>query len=495
MIMSEIKINSEFWYNSGNKLTIAIAHNALSNYAEKFLSALKLEDKSIPIILDTNVLLAYYGMSQQEKKKLITFLNENSNRLFITHQVEKEFLKNRLNIIKKEFFSPLEKIETDFKSTYKEIKDKFKRFIDDKKRILSNDYPEIWQELIKKEQKINEMLGDEENLLDKIKKAIETTTTDYKNIYVTDKLLEACSKLRITPPLNEEEIKFVQEQYDDLWQKYNSETNESKKREIIFPGCGDKKEKESDPYGDFIIFHEILKFMVVGVNGSGQTKTDVIFLTREKAKGDWMHDDLKPIIHYIEKVYLLTGKTLFIIHAEKPLEITFENIHKNNKTTENDLILRESTIVNINHDENWAFAYSRLGNLYFNRYLMLNPEEFQFLNKDEVVRYKIGKNSEGEDIAIDVEKVIYSFDDVTQKIYCSQICNIDKNRGYGFVDDHPQNLYFHQSFLDKGTVFDDLNIGDNLEYIVGRNEQGEYIIRLARKVLTINNTKETETND
>ncbi|MEH2009663.1 hypothetical protein [Nostoc sp.] len=74
--MSEIKINSEFCFNSTKKLTIEIAHNALKNYADKFSAALEL-DKSMSMILDTNVLLAYYGLFQYEKDKLIEFLSQN----------------------------------------------------------------------------------------------------------------------------------------------------------------------------------------------------------------------------------------------------------------------------------------------------------------------------------------------------------------------------------------------------------------------------------
>lgn len=56
--MTELKINSEFCFDSSKKLTIEISHNALKNYSDKFSGALELQ-KSIPIILDTNVLLAY----------------------------------------------------------------------------------------------------------------------------------------------------------------------------------------------------------------------------------------------------------------------------------------------------------------------------------------------------------------------------------------------------------------------------------------------------
>lgn len=325
--MTELKINSEFCFDSSKKLTIEISYKALKNYSDKFPEALKLQ-KSLPIILDTNVLLAYYGMSQIEKKGLIEFLNENKNRIFLTSQIEKEFLNNRIKVINKDFFMPLENIQSEFQATYKDIKNKFKSFLESKKNILSKDYPSIWNSLLEKQEKLNEIFGDEQILSESIAEAIETTTMDYKQIYLMDKLLEVCANLKITSALSDEEVKFVKNQYDVLRKKYEAVKKPEIKRELTFPGCGDKSGKE-DPYGDFIIFHEILKFMVCEKNGLD--KTDVIFLTREKVKGDWFYQDLAPITHYIEKVFLVTEKTLFIIHADRPLGISFENIHQSNQ--------------------------------------------------------------------------------------------------------------------------------------------------------------------
>jgi cold shock CspA family protein len=478
--MSELKINSEFCFDSSKKLTIEIAHKALKNYADGLSLAIKL-DESIPVILDTNVLLAYYGISQIEKDKLIKFLKQNKDRLFLTSQIEKEFLRNRIRTINKDFFNPLKSIESEFKSTYKDIKHKLNSFIESKKNTLSNDYPEIWSSLLEKQERLKEILEDEQTLSGKLAQAIETTTTDYKNIYVVDNLLEACAELTITPALDDEEVNFVKKQYDALWQKYEKyekEKDETKRREITFPGCGDKRRKE-DPYGDFIIFHEILKFMACENDGENKKK-DVIFLTREKTKGDWIHSDLSPIIHYIEKAFLVTDKTLFIIHAEKPLEISFENIHKVDQTQENDSIIRESTILSLNIDKRWGFIYSKIDNLYFNQYLMEDQGAFDFLCQNDIVQYQIGQNLSGEDIATNVKKVVYSFEDKTQPSLKSTIFRIYEDKGYGFISAQPENLYFHSTFLKDPKAFHSLEVGSSVEYIVGKNEFGGDIARLVR---------------
>lgn len=328
--MTQQRINSDFCFPSNKELTIETSYRALKNYHDKFSAAFELQ-KPIPIILDTNVLLAYYGMSQSEKKRLIEFLNENKERIFLTSQIEKEFLKNRKKVIEQKFLTPLNSIQPDFETMYKDIKNKFQSFIDSKKNILFNDYLPIWNSLLEKQKQLNEILEDEEILSKSLEQAIETTKNNYKDINFEDDLLEVCASFKITSALSDEEVKFLETQYEVLWQKYQAVEKPEMKQELIFPGLGDRVvAKKEYPYGDFIIFHEVLKFMLCGEYGLDKT-TDVIFLTNEKAKGDWFHDKLAPIIHYIETVFLLTERTLFIIHAEKPLKISLENIYKSNQ--------------------------------------------------------------------------------------------------------------------------------------------------------------------
>src|SRR5688572_25341543 len=129
--MPEVEINEKFCFDSNKKLTIEIAHKALKNYSEKLSGALELQNP-IPIILDTNVLLGYYGMSQFEKKALIEFLKKNKDRIFLTSQIEKEFLRNRIKVINNDFFTPLEGIPAEFEKMYEKVRNTFKTFLNNK---------------------------------------------------------------------------------------------------------------------------------------------------------------------------------------------------------------------------------------------------------------------------------------------------------------------------------------------------------------------------
>lgn len=347
--MTEQKIDPNFCFDSNKKLTVEIAHKALKIYFEKFLDALDIQKNSIPIILDTNVLLGYYGMSQDNKNKLIKFLDENKDRIFLTSQVQEEFLRNRREVINEEFFKPLQTIPDDFKKRYQDAKNKFINFFNDNKNILINNYPSIWELLSEKEQKLNEIFADEESLGDSLAEEIKIIRSKYKDIHFLDDLLETCTNLKVILPLDDKEVEFLKKQYDALAKKYKDVKQLEKKEKITFPGWGDYSDKE-DPYGDFIIFHEILKFMFCG--NDGLNKTDVIFLTCDEKKGDWFHKDRLPIIHYIEKAFLLTDKSLFIIHPDEPLKISFKKISQSK---------HQEFPLEISREDKLVYAYGKSG--------------------------------------------------------------------------------------------------------------------------------------
>jgi hypothetical protein len=318
----------ELLFDPRKELTLIESNNAIKSYALNFQQAFELNNE-FDIFLDTNVLLSYYGMAATEKEKLLQFLENNKNRIFLTSQVQKEFRKNRLQRIEKDLFQPLRQIPKELLATRKAVLGKFSSFLESNKKLISNDYGDEWQELENVMSSLKNVIsfdGVEKRLSNKI----EDTIDNYKNIKFEDELLDKCCLLKQTEPLKEDYIQKINLLFDELakvvFPKDKEQKGKPPENRFMFPGAGDYGKKD-DPYGDFIIFHEMLQY-------ANDNNKDVIFLTNEKAKGDWLDKDLSAFVHYVEHSYKLTNQNVYILNAEKPLSVSLSNIH--NKTTQND---------------------------------------------------------------------------------------------------------------------------------------------------------------
>ncbi len=460
-----MEINKDFSFSIVKGLTIKDAYTALTLFEGEFENAKSLRGNT-PIFVDTNIILSYYGMSSSEKEKLLRFLDLNKDRIHITNEIENEFLRNRISSIKKDLFTPLNSVVSDYQKTQAEINGKLKSYLDDKKQILSKDYPDLWKELINVRDCIEELLN-HESLINELKKQIDGTTSNHKNIFLKDELLKICSSLKIIEPLSKEEKDFLVEEYDNLLVEYKN-AKDQQKWKYAFPGCGETKDI---PYGDFIIFHEIMKFMK-------QKDTNAIFLTNDIQKSDWLQSDRTPFIHYIEKCYINTSKIMFILQGESVLsDISFENIHENSNV-ENESIEYESEIVSLNKEHGYGFIKSSPKNLYFHYTYFSSKIEFDNINIGDIVSFRIGENRNGEPIAIELKSINYSFD-LADDIRSGKIVNLNKPKGFGFIESIHKNFYFNSLAYKEGD-FNELSIGDNVEYIIGINHEGEEVARLVR---------------
>jgi hypothetical protein len=312
--MSDEIINEKCWFGVKDELTAKNTFLALKKFDEGMPQAIKLEG-DYPIVLDANILLGYYGMSQKERRKLIKIIEKYKERIYITRQIEKEYLKNRIPVINQTFFEPLNKIPTEFLLLKDNIKNKIKSYSDFNKKILIEDYPSIWEKLYAMQCSIEKNI-DDMPFYDEAKVEIEKTTLNNGNIILKDEMLELVASLKVTDSLIASEMLFVKTEFDKILILYNAQKEKSRK---AFPGCGDKKQ---DASGDFIIFHELTKFIKSNLNSC-------IFLTNDVTKGDWLLNDGNPHIHYVENNYLLTSNIIFIINGARAFnEISFENIHK-----------------------------------------------------------------------------------------------------------------------------------------------------------------------
>ena len=296
-------INKETsFYAKKSLYSIEKYSECLEKYSKNFDKEVSLKSKSL-IFLDTNVLLRYYSISFTAREKLFNFIKNNSKRIIISSQVQHEFLKNREDVIQKFFEQVTNRIPKDFNS---DIVNKMKSFLETHKIVLK-DYPFV-------ETGIEKYQVELEKLLTKLNETSEQKRKEHINLIFKDKFLDLLNTCNTIENLSIEEIKSIKDDFDILRKNIKSENVDTvlNKTAPIFPGLGDIKGKPEYPYGDFIIFHEIMKYMI-------ETKNDIIFLTFDNTKGDWMTKSKTSYLHYIQNMYANTNQIIYILDAERTL--------------------------------------------------------------------------------------------------------------------------------------------------------------------------------
>lgn len=325
MNISTSEIN---YYNRRTQNSIDKYTECLERYSSLFEDAISLKSE-LPIFLDTNILIRYYNISFTAREKLLDFIKSNKERIILTSQVQIEFIRNREDNIQNFFEKVTSKIPKDFKT---DVLNKMKSFLDTHKVILK-DYPFV-EEGIEKHQK------ELEELFEKLNQTADEKRKDRTSIIVKDEFLELLNQCKTYENLLESEIEIIKKDFDALKKTVSNEKPESifNKANAAFPGLGDIKEKPEDPYGDYIIFHEMMKFMAIN-------KTDVIFLTLDNTKGDWMSKAHVPYLHYVQNAYSNTNQILYIVDAERTLEeILNVNIQSLVEAENNDLQTSDITV-------------------------------------------------------------------------------------------------------------------------------------------------------
>lgn len=332
---TSITITEQFCFVAEN-ISISDSQKALKAYSEGLGGASNLEN-SCPIFLDTNVLLDYYKISFSEREQLEKFFEINKERIFLTKQIENEFLRHRIDHIKtylkslEEFVSAYRNIKAEIeKLKIGEIKG-FDHYLNNNP-ILKNDYQDLRIELeqfnetlknkliaLFQESDFEQQIIEKEKKIEEIKKRLERQADIERN----DPLLDIIATFKVVEPLSDEEKNFLKSTYDALNAKFAAvKSDQNYNWKHTFPGCGEKNEKE-DPYGDFIIYHEMLKFMK-------HTNSSVIFLTNDVEKNDWLlrnKTELLPYTHYIVNTFIATHNTMYIFQAKDKIRVSYQAIY------------------------------------------------------------------------------------------------------------------------------------------------------------------------
>ena len=278
----------------------------------------------------------------------------NKSRIYITHQIQEEFIRNRIRVIR----SNIKYIQNSSEH-FNKLKDAIKtplntylRLIDE---MFANRFTEVKNKLYTLAKGIENSLENEEFTKD-LTEAFEKVSNEGKNIGISDTFLDLCSQFQIILPLSMDERDSLITRYKDLRQQYGKnkgiENREQEKTSIetyykedirpnyAFPGCC---ETNSDKYGDYIIFHELLQFV-------NKNQNSCVFLTND-VKDDWFEEKSQPIPHYISNVYALTNQIIYIGNAQESLEVNFKY---QEEESENDVNI--DTVTDTNFELNYEFS-------------------------------------------------------------------------------------------------------------------------------------------
>ena len=323
---SMTKSNTQFCIDAehcfcGMNFTVKEMQEAMDAYQKKKKSNSDwLYVEKIPIFVDANVLLNVYFSPVPLRQHLARFLTNNKDRLYITSQVEKEFMRHRLQFIDKYknklkgaaniFRNSYNAFDIDFKAKFGDLKNTLvdTNFIDclpqtnvllaEVEELASNDllFNDSYKRLLEKVQNLKNKFEEEYHVL------YNKVDIEYK-----DPILKEISELNILKPLSSKEYDFTKTLYEQLSERYGADKDKYAPY-LRFPGSGEKKDLEikKEPWGDLVIYHQILVFMA-------ESHKDVIFLTNDKSKLDWMKKEGEPYSYYIADAYKNTKQTLFVI--------------------------------------------------------------------------------------------------------------------------------------------------------------------------------------
>ncbi len=247
---------------------------------------------------DANVLLNVYRYTAASRDRLFEIWTRLQDRIWIPHQVGLEYHRNRLRVISEQF------------SEIKAIGSQ----IDDVQKVVDT--------LNKKRQ---HSVVDHKELADVLAKAIKKSRTllnkyhrEYQDYTHDDPWLDKITMLfegRVGP-------EFTADKLDEL-----RKTGDERFNREVPPGFLDRKNKHEDPYGDFILWSQLLEH-------GRMTKRPIVFVTDDNKEDWWWKHEGKTLGPRQELVaemlseagirfYLYSGSQ-FLDHAGRFLALSSE---------------------------------------------------------------------------------------------------------------------------------------------------------------------------
>ena len=332
--------------------SIAAANTALHTYAKGIQSRDEwvYEENTMPIFLDTCVLLNLYDISETERVEFIKFIRKNKDRIYISSQVQREYNRRRVLSVKG-FKERVDKTKNEIQSTllktaatYQNEKEGITNLVN--RNLIKYGMPQVASKLKELEEFLKQPAYNDE-LQEKLKQCSEFIAqhieeecekcwrnADFEYI---DPVQEAIMEANLLPSLSTDEQNYIADLYKKLRVPYDALKPTDKERETItFPGAGDKDKPADGPieetvaWGDLYIYHEMLRFMK-------ENSSDVVFMTRDVTKKDWIKQDHRAYVHYIVNGYEMTDLLMYILDADGVVP-TFNTIETRQEDTDEDEI-------------------------------------------------------------------------------------------------------------------------------------------------------------
>jgi len=316
MKKNEQQVGENLSYASQIDKSDETIHKTCTSLYKKHLKTARQLDAKHPLFLDTNVLLGYYQLPYRARYKFYTFLRENKDNIYICNQVKLEFYKHRAVVIKQYQAQIHLESPTPYQKTVRSLIEEFLDLNDD----ILEAYPKFKIAL-------EGVYQNSQAILEKIKAWGEEKIDNCKKQLQKRDITELLPLFQQLPPMEEGEYEFLQNEFNQL--RVEAETFRPNNKvssidaflykhpEKIFPGIGDIKKKPKSPYGDYYIFHEILKWIT-----NHPQEAPAIFLTNDVTKRDWLDSNKRSYPHYLENMYLNTNDIFYILHAAQLLTKT-----------------------------------------------------------------------------------------------------------------------------------------------------------------------------
>lgn len=247
------------------------------------------------LTVDTNVLLDLYRYHQNTRQALLDSLNLFNGRAWISHQVAEEFFRNRNGVILSSM--------TAFNEAERSVAEIRKVIEEPIKRLKSN-------------RTIPETLG--KGLEESLEQALKATTQEidavkskYPDYIKEDPILENICNLfnsSLGKPFEQDELPEI--------------LKEAKRRKEnkIPPGFKDSGKEGEKPYGDYILWRQILNYIK-------EVQKPLIFVTSEEKEDWWEKGSGKtvgPLYDLLKEFYQETAQPFLLYKTARFLEYSAE---------------------------------------------------------------------------------------------------------------------------------------------------------------------------